>query len=493
MEHWFKRGLAGLLAVIAALAALVLARAWTLEADQPPPARLSTVAFDGDAAVARLSRAIRFRTVSHTERARIDSAPFRAFNAWLAEAYPRAHAVLERETVGEHALLFAWRGSDPGLAPLVLAAHSDVVPVDEESAWTNPPFGGVVADGAVWGRGTLDDKGSLVALMEAVEALVGAGHRPARTVYLAFGHDEEIGGRDGAARIAALLESRGIAPAMVLDEGSWILDGVLPGKFPVAGIAVAEKGYVSLELAASSAGGHSSVPPRLTAAGRVARAVHRVQSEPFPARLIPTGEALLETIAPHMELAPRLLMSNLWLFEPLVIRRFEGSPKTNAAVRTTTAPTMLAGSTKDNVLPERASAVVNFRILPGDSVGDVEARVRRIVNDEQVTVSRYGALSAEPPPVSEVGSAGYRAVAAVARALDESVIAAPMLVVGTTDSRHYTEIAENVYRFMPLRVTPDVIDGFHGRNERIRVADYLDMIRAYATLLEHAWVAGPGH
>ena len=490
MKSWFKRGLGALGVLALVLAGAVLFRTWTVTVEQVPPARPSAVAVDGKAAVARLSRAIRFRTVSHTDRGRNDPAAFFAFNDWLIEAFPAIHGALERETVNGLSLLYRWRGTDPTLAPVLFAAHADVVPVETPGSWQHPPFDGLVADDAVWGRGAMDDKGPLMALMEAVEALAAAGHRPARTIYLAFGHDEEIGGGEGAARIAALLESRGIRPAMVLDEGSAILEGLLPGDFPVAAIAVAGKGYLSLELAAESAGGHSSIPPELTAAGRVARAVHRVQSAPFPERLTPPVRGLLENLAPHLDFGSRALFSNLWLFEPLLLATFTGSPGTNAMVRTTTAPTMLAGSPKDNILPERASAVVNFRILPGETAEDVRARVARLVADERVAVSQHGEMFADPSPVSPVDSPAYRAIAATARGMDERIVAVPMLVVGATDARYYTGIADNVYRFLPLRLSQSGIDTIHGRDEHIRVPDYLNMIRGYATLLEHPWVSG---
>lgn len=486
MRLTLGRILAALALALAMLALVLAARALVAPSRQPEPAAPASVAVDAGAAVARLAEALRLRTLSHTDRRRIDRAPFEAFIEWLEASYPRAHETLQRERVGGHSLLYTWRGSAPGAPSILLMAHYDVVPVDDSTLedWTHPPFDGTVADGHVWGRGALDDKASLVAIMEAVEALLARGFAPRGTVYLAFGHDEEVGGREGAARIASLLEEREVRLAAVLDEGSAILSGLLPVPFPVAAIGVAEKGYVSLELAARGAGGHGSMPPPLTAAGRIARAVDRVQSDPFEASLTGPTRALFEHLAPELSLGRRLVMNNLWLFEPLLLRSLASSSATNAAVRTTTAPTMLSGSPKDNILPDRASAVINFRILPGDSVAKVKQRVTRLVDDEEVAVTVHDEFGAEPSPVSAVDSARFRTVAAAARALDDDIVVVPMLVVGATDSRHLQSVARDVYRFIPVRLTPELIATIHGTDERIAIADHLGMIRFYATLLE---------
>lgn len=480
LRRWL--GIAGL--AVLALAAVVVYRALTVPGGQPEPATLSGIALDGNRAVARLSEAIGIPTVSRTDRSRNDPGPFAAFRDWLADRYPRVHGTLRREVVGDGALLYTWPGEDAAAAPLLFLAHYDVVPAENAGAWRHPPFSGTVEDGWIWGRGALDDKASVVALMEAAEALLARGFTPPRTVLIAFGHDEEIGGGHGAARIAALLEERGVRPAWVLDEGSAIIEGVLPLDSPVAGIGIAEKGFLSLELVAEAEGGHSAMPPALTAAGRIARAVDRVQSNPFPARLAAPGRATLEHLAPASPFGQRLVLANLWLFEPLVVGRFERSPSTNAAIRTTIAPTMLSGSSKDNVLPERAFAVINFRILQGDSVDSVRERVMKLVNDTKVSVTRYGDVGRDPSPVADTDSAGFRAIAAAARALDATAVVVPMQVVGATDSRHFAPLTEDVYRFLPVRLTPELIDSIHGVDERIAVTDYLGMIRFYATLME---------
>jgi carboxypeptidase PM20D1 len=447
------------------------------DAAPPPPAI-------GDDAVARLAGAVRYPTVSY-EGGRYDAAAFEGLARHLEASFPRAHAALSSETVAGHSLLYTWRGSDPSLRPVLLAAHMDVVPVEAAttSKWTHPPFAGVVADGFVWGRGAWDDKSAVVAILEAVERKLAAGWRPRRTLLLAFGHDEEVGG-GGSIAIAALLKSRGMTLDLVLDEGSMVLDGVLPGvERPVALIGVAEKGFASVELIARAAGGHSSMPSPDNAIARLARAVDRLAADPFPARMIAPTAAMLDRTAPHMALPTRVVLSNRWLTEPLVLRTMSGSPSGSAAVRTTTAPTIFAAGTKANVLPQSARAVVNHRLLPGETVDDVVARDRRVVADPGVTV-RAMPGARDPSRVSPTSGWAYAAVErAVARSFPDAAIA-PSLVVAGTDARNYEPVARAIYRFLPVRASAADLARFHGTDERIAVADYARAVAFYGDLLD---------
>ncbi|HEX6091324.1 MAG TPA: M20 family peptidase [Gemmatimonadales bacterium] len=433
-------------------------------------------------AAERLGGSIRLRTVSHADPAAIDASSFAALHDYLESSFPQAHAALRRESVGMHSLLYTWQGSDTTLRPVLLAAHLDVVPVEPgtESQWQEAPFGGTLADGFVWGRGAIDNKSAVLGTLEAVEMLLSEGFRPKRTIHLAFGHDEEVGGRAGAREIAALLSRRGVRLELVLDEGGVIGDGIMPGiGGPLALVGIAEKGFVSAELSAEAPGGHSSLPPRQSAIGIVSAAVARLEAHPLPARVEGATAQLFRALSPQLPFVQRAVFRNLWLTEPLVVRKLEASPTTNAMVRTTTAVTVFEGGTKENILPTHARAVVNFRILPGDSVEGVLQHVRRVIGDQRVAVRRAATFTAEPSAVSSTASEGYRLLARSIREVDPAITVAPYLVVVATDARYYADLSDDVYRFLPVRLGPDDLPRVHGIDERLGVEDYERAIRFY--------------
>ncbi|MGH7788870.1 MAG: M20 family peptidase [Candidatus Binatia bacterium] len=477
------------IAVALALAAVVVAgvvvwRALNVHSRQIDVAPAQPLTVDVERAAAGLAEAVRFETISHQDPAAFDAAPFVGLRRFLEARFPRVHAALRRETVNDHSLLYAWPGTTDG-APILLLAHLDVVPVEagSEAGWVQPPFGGIIADGYIWGRGTLDDKGSALAILEAAELLLAAGVQPPRTLYFAFGHDEEVSGHQGAKAIAALLAERGIAPALVLDEGGAILEGLVPGvDAPVASIGMAEKGYVSVELVVHGAGGHSSIPPRHTAIGVLSAAIERLEDDQMPANLNAAMGKSFDFLGPEMDFAPRLVLANLWLFGPLVEWQMSASAQTNAPIRTTTAVTVFQSGVKDNVLPSSARAVVNFRILPGDTVASVLEHVRRTADDPAVQISVLGEGN-DPSPVSDVDSAAFEHVARTVRATFPGVLVTPFLVLGATDARHYTALSPHIFRFAPSRMRPEDLARVHGTNERIGVQGYADMIRFYAELM----------
>jgi carboxypeptidase PM20D1 len=438
-----------------------------------------------EGAAGRLAGAIRIPTVSR-EAGGIDGDAFRALHAYLRAAFPRTHAELRREVVAGYSLLYTWPGSDPSLTPILLLGHLDVVPVEPgtESQWQEDPFGGRVADGFIWGRGAIDNKSAVVGILEAIELLISEGFRPERTVHLAFGHDEEAGGRGGAKVIAELLRSRGVELEMVLDEGGVIADGVLAGlSTPVALVGIAEKGFVSVDLRTRAAGGHSSLPPAETAIGILASAMARLEKNPMEARLDGATRQLFERIGPAFPFVQRFIFANLWLSKMVVTSKLEAGPATNAMIRTTAAATLIQGGTKDNVLPTQARAVVNFRILPGDSVAGVLEHVRRTVDDPRVEVTIGGRFSAEPSAVSSTQSESFRRLErAIGRALP-GVLVAPYQVVVATDSRYFEDLSGGVFRFLPIPMTPEDLKRMHGVNERIEAARYEDAIRFYRQLL----------
>jgi carboxypeptidase PM20D1 len=451
---------------------------------EPIPPR----AVDAEAVAQRLADAIRVPTISFSpDPAQVQGEAFAAFRAWLESTYPRLHRSLGREIVAEHSLLFTWPGTDPSLEPILLLAHQDVVPAENPERWSRPPFDGRIEEGFVWGRGAIDDKGSLVAICEAVELLLGEGFAPRRTVMLAFGHDEEVGGKAGAKVIAEQLAARGVRALFALDEGAAVVgSGLLPGmKTPVALIGVAEKGSATLEVVARAEGGHSSTPPRTTASGILARAIQRLEENPLPGGVAGVARTFLEWLAPEVPLAARVPLANLWLFAGPIDWALSSQPGVNALLRTTTAVTMLSGSPKENVLPVEAIAGVNFRLAPGDTGEAVRARVEEIVGDPRVEV-RFRGTPREASPVSpSEGPAWTLLQRTIGETLGDAVVA-PFLTVGGTDCRHYHVVTSGLYRFAPFTYGPADLKLPHGIDERIAVANLPDAVRFYARLVESA-------
>ena len=473
-------------AIVALFAVVCVARAARMKPYRvEAPAPDSSVA-NADINTDRFTAALRFATISNQDSARFDPAPFLAMHDWLATAFPDVAGRLTREVVAKYSLLYTWTGSDTTLDPILLMGHLDVVPVEAgtESRWKQPPFGGTLADGFIWGRGTLDDKASVMAILEAVEWLVGQGFEPRRTVYLAFGHDEELGGYQGAAAISAILQERAGKLAFLVDEGGVIAQGLIPGvSRPVALIGVVEKGSMGVHLTVERTGGHSSMPPRNTAVGVLSRAIARLEDSPMPARLTPVAEEMLLRVAPEMSLLARIPLANLWAFRPVVVRALQRSPQTNATVRTTTAATMVSGSPKENVLPIVARGLVNFRILPGDTPEMVLEHVRRTVGDTSIHVEGTGRGAS---PVADYGAPEFRVVEKTITQLFPTAVPVPFLMIGGTDTRHYEGLTRNVYRFNPFVATTELVSGAHGTNERVRADDFVRAARFFAQLIRNA-------
>lgn len=482
-----KRLLLGLALSVAVLGAAVAIKTWTNGSRQIAVRPVAPAPVDADAAASRLSQAVAARTLSFAPGIAPATEEFRKFHRFLEASYPRAHAAMNREIVGGLTLLYAWEGREAAARPVVLLAHQDTVPIapGTESAWKVPPFEGRIEGGYVWGRGAWDNKSNLMAMLEAIEQLAAEGFQPRQTVYLVLGHDEEIGGRNGALAVANLLKSRGVKAELVLDEGLLVTEGILQGlDAPVALIGLAEKGYLTLELTAMGTPGHSSMPPRRTAVGTLAAALARLEATQRPAAIGGVAAEMFAAIAPEMGGLNRVLLSNLWLTEPLVRRKLEEGTSTNAMLRTTTAMTVLKAGEKDNVLPGEARALVNFRLLPGDTIAGVVAHAKGVAG-EGIAVAVQGADASEPSPVSSSTSPAYRAIERTVREVFPGVIVAPSLMIAATDARHMTAISDQIYRFSPVRARAEDLSRFHGTDERISVANYVEMIRFYRRLLEN--------
>ncbi len=480
-----KKPLLGLGAVVLVLTGVVVYRAAVFL--PPEQAKVEPVAhvIDAQAVAVHLSQAVRFATISNQPPAPIDPAPFDGFVAWLAATYPEVHQGLSREILGNRTVLYKWAGKDSAAKPAMLAAHYDVVPVipGTEGAWKHPPFAGDIAEGYVWGRGTLDDKGAVITILEAVTYLLKQGYKPQQTIYLSFDHKEELVDDTGAAAVVAHLKAQNIRLAWSLDEGSFVLDGIVPGLAqPVASINVTEKGYLTLNLTAHAAGGHSSMPPRETAVGILARAIVALEQAPLPGGLDGVSGEMFSGLARHMSFGKRVLFANQWLFGALIERELAKSPASNAMLRTTTAPTMLSGSVKENVLPIEATATVNFRLHPRDTPERVIDYVKNTIADDRVSIRMlvgYGASR-----VAAVDSPAFRAMANAVRQVYGDAVVAPGITIAGTDSRYYETVADNAYRFNPMMISAQDLAGFHGTNERLSLENLVRATRFYIELIK---------
>ncbi|MGV3524015.1 MAG: M20 family peptidase [Candidatus Sericytochromatia bacterium] len=483
MRLWMTWAAGLLLAVAVATLSVLGFNLARFQSRQPPSQAATVPDFADQGAVQRLAEALKLPTISAEMPARASA--FDALHRLLARSYPTLYRSLKPERLG-HSLLIHWPGTDPRPGSAVLlAAHLDVVPVEQPESWQQPAFAGKIADGYIWGRGSLDDKNSALALLEAIEAALKAGQRPQRSIYIALGEDEEVGGARGAQRMAALLKQRGVQLEAVLDEGLVIVPGSMIGlQPPVALNGIAEKGYLTLALRVEQAGGHSSMPPRDTAVDLLSRALTRLHDQPLPARLAGPAAGLFDWLGPEMPLARRLALANRALFGSLLLQQLDQSPATSALIRTTVAPTVLKGSPKDNVLAARAEAVINLRVLPGDSLALIQAHFKRVIADSRVQISVLSPPEmARASRVSRTDSAFFGTLSTSIRQIFPEALIAPSLVLAATDSRHYEGVARDIYRFQPVALTAEDLARLHGRDERISVTGYLNSIRFYQQLL----------
>ncbi|MCW2756889.1 MAG: peptidase [Nocardioidaceae bacterium] len=434
-----------------------------------------------DRAVAKLQALVRIPTVSHEDPAQRDEKPFLEFTEELARQFPRVHAELELTEIPGHALLFRWAGHSAE-RPVVLMAHIDVVPVDPDAPWTHPAYDADIVDGHLWGRGTLDDKGCLAGICEAVERLLEQGFTPAQDVWLSFGSTEEVSGETAELAVEEL-RTRGVAPWFVLDEGGAVAWEAFPGiKAPLGVVGISEKGTTTLELRVDGRGGHSSTPARMDAVARLARAVVRLDGRPMPPQLPEATVSLLARLAPHAPLPLRPVLSNAARLKPALVRALlAAGPEAAAMARTTIAVTTLSGSPAHNVIASTAKAGVNVRVMPGDTVGGVVEHVTKAIHDDKVTVTVVEGVEASP--VSPVDDAFRLIESTIAEAFPDAV-PTPYVMMAATDSRFFTRICSRVYRFAPFRMTKAQRQAIHSYDEHIGLDDFADGVLWYQRLIE---------
>lgn len=472
-----KKVLLALLSIVLLLVAVILIRTFTFSYEPMAVEPVEPVSIPEDA-VAHLQKAIQFPTISYKKNVVSDTSAFIGLANYLKATYPLVDSMLVRRTFN-YSLLYEWKGTQPELNPVVLMAHMDVVPVDETTLdqWEAPPFSGEVKNGKIYGRGTMDDKGNVIALLEACEMMLTQGITPRRTVYFVFGHDEEVGGENGAKVIADYLEAEGISPEFVMDEGGFIAEGMVPDfPKPLAVINTGEKGYVSYKISIQTPGGHSSNPPKDNTIGDLARAIAKLEANQFDYHMIPVIEKQISIIGPEFGFVQKMAFANTWLFGEKIL---EG-----LTARTTTAPTMLEGGVKDNVIPTQASVVVNFRIMPGETVDDVKNHVVSVIDDDRFSVESYSNEN-NPSRVADHNTESFQLVEKTIRQLHPDIVVTPGLLQAGTDSKHFLKISDNVYRFFPTRINPDNATGFHGKNEYITVDNYKETIQFVYQLMSN--------
>ncbi|MGV7927746.1 MAG: M20 family peptidase [Spirochaetota bacterium] len=483
-----KKILLAAAALAVVIVAICLIRAAMFKSRQIAVEPATVSGIDQRAIAENLSRAIQLRTISHQDPAKFDGPTFLAFHRLLESSFPKVHKTLSKETISKYGLLYTWKGTDPKRKAILLLGHIDVVPVEDgtEKDWTHPPFSGAIADGYIWGRGTLDIKLNVMGILEAVEHLLATGYRPQQTIYLAFGHDEEVSGLNGAKKIAAMFKERGVALDYTLDEGGCVIEGAIAGlPAPAALVGIAEKGYLSLEFSVDGEGGHSSMPPRQTAAGILCAAIAKLEKNQFPTRIEGAALQMFRFLGPEMSFTNRLVLGNMWLLGGVLKSMLLKSPSMAASIRTTTAPTMLQGSVKENILPIKATAVVNYRILPGDTMESVMKRAEKVIGDNRVKIRALEGGSV-PSPVSDTGSASFSTLQKTIHQSFPGVIVAPYLVLGATDSRYYTGVSASVYRFTPLTLKNEDLKRMHGTNERISVTNYEQVVKFFIQLIRNS-------
>ncbi len=436
----------------------------------------------GDSAALHLSKAIQIKTVSFGDTLPVDTAEFKKFRVFLETTYPTVHQKLPRLIFSEFSYVFIWKGKDTTLKPYVLMAHMDVVPVEAvaEKNWSVPSFSGMIKEDTIWGRGAVDDKASAISIFEAAELLLKENFQPERTIYLCFGHDEEIAGKRGAAKISAWFKEQKIEPELVVDEGGQVdTEHFKELKRPVAVIGVGEKGYVNIDITVEKTGGHSSMPQQETAIDILNKAIMHVREKQMSASIPAPIQELFTRIGPGGSFINRMALSNQWLFRGMLISQLEQTKETNALVHTTLVPTIVKAGIKDNVIPSVAKATFNSRILPGQTSDDVVDFVKKAIHDDRVTVQKQSISLMEPSAMTSSDHPMFKRMEAITYKTVPQVIVTPYLMIGATDSRYFRPFSSAVLNFAPMTNAK----GFHGINERIPVSDLKQMIFYYRLLL----------
>lgn len=472
--------------VIVGLGVIVL-RALLSKPSAPPVREQVKLEIEEDSAISRLSQVIQFETISEQPLVNANPEAFKALHDYLFTTYAELFKRVEIQRFGEFALLLKWQGNDSSLEPMLLIAHQDVVPVPptEYDQWSFPPFSGQVKEGYICGRGALDMKTSLVAILEAVSRLMQENFQLQRTIYIYLGDDEEVGGPT-AKKAAEWLKAEEGKLSYIIDEGGAILEKMLPElKSPLCLIGIGQKGQLNIELSVGGESGHSAKPPQKTPIDILGGAIARIKAHDMPVHADSLVFPLFQKMAPYLPFSKRLIMANLWLFKPLLTAKLIENPLMNAMMRTTAAPTLFNAGVKQNILPELARATINYRLYPGDTKDEVVKHLQKILKDLPVEIKVLDTFNG--PVLADTNAYGFHVISNSAQQIDQdSVLVAPVLTIGGTDGRHFAALTDNAYQFLFIRGTMDDFKGYHGINERISIANYLNSIRFYVQLIKNS-------
>jgi len=486
--------------ILAALFALIIVNTFLFTSKQITAAAphltqpsATDTAVNSKLASQTLSGAIKFKTITINNAlstpestAQIESA-FSAFNRYLLTSFPKAHQSMTQKHIGPHSLLYIWKGQQRQHKPALFLSHSDVVPVNTQTVndWKYPPFSGELADGYIWGRGSMDNKLNVIAQFIAIERMINDGFQPKQTLLFAIGADEETGGDNGARKIAEFLKKHNLMPAITLDEGGVISKNIIPSiSKPVALVGIAEKGYLTLQLKVTQPGGHASMPPQKTAAGILATALNKLEPNPFTGKMTPAIKQMFRYLGPEMSSINKLIFANLWLTENLINQKLAQSASTNASIQTTIAITQLNSGIAENVLPTSASATINIRLLPGDTIASIRNKIVSIIDNPGISINTASS-NHEASSISSTQTPFFRTLQKTIGQIFPDTLVAPYLTIASTDSRHFSAPDNHIYRFSPLPVTKRDLQRIHGVNERISIVDFDKIIKYYQLLISN--------
>lgn len=473
--------MAVILILLAAFVAVLLVRGLMFTPKAEAPVSPANEPVDREKAVAHLQELIRCKTVSYRNKELEDDAEFARLESLLPQLFPNVTRACSFQKLGPRSLLYCWKGQSSE-KPGVLMAHYDVVPVNEE-AWDKPAFEAIIEDDVLWGRGTLDTKGTLLGVLEAADNLIASGFTPANDLYLAFAGDEEISG-EGAPTIVRWFQEQGITPAFVLDEGGAVVENVFPGvKVPCAVVGTGEKGPLDVKLTLDGAGGHASTPPPHTAVGMLAQAVTRIENHPFPFTLTPPAAQMFDTLGRRSTLLYRVIFANLWCFRPVLnlICKTSGG-ELNALVRTTVAFTQMQGSSASNVLPPNAWVGANLRLIGGETVESAKAYLEKVIANDKIRVEVVHGMN--PSRISRTDDEPFQRLSAAIRATWTDAVVSPYLMMACSDSRHYGAISDHVYRFSAMALSKAERGMIHANNERIPLETVEKTVAFYQALIK---------
>lgn len=435
----------------------------------------------------KLSEAVQIETISNSDYSLNDWNKFDEYIKCIEKKFPLTFQYAHKTVINDYSLILHIQGKQQAREPILLTAHMDVVPIEEgtEQNWTYKPFSGKISDGYVWGRGTLDVKIQQIAILEAIEYLIKENDLPDYDIFLAFGHDEEVGGKQGALEIAEYFKEKGINFRFVLDEGGAVTEGSIPTiKKPIAVIGICEKGFASIRLTAASNGGHASMPPKRTALYELAKAVTSLEEKQLPLKITKPVHDLIMHIGPEMPLINRIVISNMWLFKKLFIRNFSKSVSGNALLRTTTATTMAKGSQEANILPQKPSVTLNFRIAPDETGEELLNHIKKTINNDniQIEILRLD----NPSNISSVDCEQFKIIKNTTVVIFPEAVVSPYLMLGCSDARKYEMVSEYIYRFSPYQVNTEELSSIHGTNERISLENIEKSVKFFIQLIENA-------